>query len=268
MKIVLKKAVEAAKPRAKSAVGFPYFDFDSSLAVAKTIRDQGGSSGLHDQIAHWLGYQSIKSGTYLTRVAAAKQFGLVASTGSGLAVSDLALSILAPVMPTDAASAKARAFLNVELFSKVNTDFHGRALPPPMGLQNLFQNTYGIVPDRVQQAVRVFLSSASQTGYLVGSGDSQRLVTPVSGSVTPAAATEVESKGEAAATPVVSPDKQRTGGGSGTGGEGPPGIHTAIIGLLRDLPAPGTVWPFKAKARFMAAFKANIDHIYPEEADS
>jgi hypothetical protein len=47
--------------------------------------------------------------------------------------------------------------------------------------------------------------------------------------------------------------------------DGTAGVHSAIVGLLRDLPPPGTMWHPKKKQRFLDAFKAAIDHIYPEE---
>lgn len=258
---------QAAKPRAKSAIGYPYFDLESSIAVAKVIRERGGMSCEADQLAHWLDYKSTRSGTYLTRVAAAKQFGLISGNSDRFSVTDRALAIIAPVMPSDAARAKSDAFLAVGLFARVFNDFRGKMLPPAVGIANLFQNTYGIVPDRVPQAVRVFLSSAQQADYLAGSGDTQRLVPPA----TAATAAQPDEKPDASAPESLStttPAPEKPKGGSSGGGDGPTGIHTAIIGLLRDLPPPGTVWPTKAKARFMAAFKANIDHIYPEEDET
>ena len=42
------------------------------------------------------------------------------------------------------------------------------------------------------------------------------------------------------------------------------GIHTALIGLLRELPSPGP-WDKSKKEGFLYAFKAIIDFIYPEE---
>lgn len=53
-----------------------------------------------------------------------------------------------------------------------------------------------------------------------------------------------------------------TGGGDGTGTGG---VHSAIVGLLRELPAPGAAWPAAKKQRFLSAFQATIDFIYPDE---
>ena len=52
---------------------------------------------------------------------------------------------------------------------------------------------------------------------------------------------------------------------SGGGGDGPTVIHPAIVGLLRELPKPGSSWAPTAKERFKAAFAATLDVIYPTE---
>ena len=45
-------------------------------------------------------------------------------------------------------------------------------------------------------------------------------------------------------------------------------IHSSIIGLLRDLPPPGTPWTVRKKKTFLAAFTAAIDWIYPTENEN
>lgn len=44
----------------------------------------------------------------------------------------------------------------------------------------------------------------------------------------------------------------------------PGNVHSALIGLLRDLPAPGP-WDAEKKAQFLEAFTKIFDFIYPEE---
>jgi len=152
---------------------------------------------------------------------------------------------------------KGDAFLNVELFSKVYEQFKGGSLPPESGLKNLFQQTYKILPDRVPQAVRVFLSSAEQAGFFRAAGDKSRLVKPTVHSAGKAPSPELTKKDEPAGAVLERPRTHATDGAAG--------VHTAIIGLLRDLPPPGTNWSPKKKQRFLDAFKAAIDHIYPED---
>jgi hypothetical protein len=215
-----------------------------------------------EQLAAWLDYASTKSGTYLTRIAAAKQFGLIESTGSGLAITDRARTILAPVMPDDGVTAKVEAFLSVDLFFKVYEQYKGGSLPPEAGLKNLFLQTYKIVPDRVPQAVRVFLNSAEQAGLFKTTGDRTRMVRPAVNPNGRQPATPDANRKDDQAPPTQHTQHERTRTQSS---ESTPGVHYAIVGLLRDLPAAGTTWPTKKKQRFMDAFKAAIDHIYPEE---
>lgn len=233
----------------------PYFDLDSSLKVADLIYNKGGGACTGDQLAAWLEYASIRSGTYLTRVSAAnKHFGFITQEGDSFVVTDRAKKILAPVMPEDAVSARVEAFLAVPLFAKVYEQFRGSQIPHEVGLKNLFHSTYKLLPDRAAPAVRVFLNSAEQAGLLTA--DRSRLIKP---SITASAKPPQAEKEESSAT-----EKQKGNGGGG-GGDGPRGIHEAISGLLRYLPPPGTPWSAQKKASFLKAFTAAIDLIYPEE---
>lgn len=248
------KAVEKSAESAAAKSGgmtAPYFDLDASIKVAEVIHNKGGGACTPDQLAHWLDYSTIRSGTYLTRVSSAnKHFGLIDVEGDRLVVTERANKILSPVMPEDAINAKADAFLAVPLFGKVYEEFRGRGIPPEVGLKNLFQSKYKMVPDRAAAAVRIFMSSAQQAGLLTA--DRSRLIRPATSAT---AAPKPENKEEQPA-----PEKPKGGGGS-DGGTG--GVHSAIIGLLRELPPPGSPWP--GKKRFKEAFMATLDFIYPEE---
>lgn len=258
IKVVNEASREGASSR--SGIASPYFDLGASITVADAIYKKGGGTCSPDQLAHWLGYKSTASGTYLTRVSAAnKHFGLIDVASDRITVTERAKTILAPVMPEDALNAKIDAFLAVPLFSKVFEQFRGGSLPPEVGLKNLFLTQYKILPDRVAQAVRVFLNSAEQAGFFTATGDRSRLIKPVvnSSPITPPSQ---------AVEQTPPPEKTRWAGGGGTGsGDGTAGVHSAIIGLLRELPSPGTPWSSQKKQRFLDAFKATVDFIYPEE---
>lgn len=240
---------------ARSGITSPYFDLAASIAVAEAINNNGGGTCSPEQLAAWLGYKSINSGTYMTRVSAAgKHFGLIEVSGNSITLTERAKKIISPVMPADSVDAKIDAFLAVPLYAKVYDNFRGNTLPPEIGLKNLFLNSYKILPDRVPQAVRVFLNSAEQAGFFSATGDRSRLVKP-----------SVQTSSNSSQQPlqqeeVSAPEKPR-----GSGGDGPHGVHSAIVGLLRELPAPGTPWSTQKKQRFLDAFKATVDFIYPEE---
>lgn len=246
--------------RQRSGTPSPYFDLDASIKVSEAIHEKGGGAATADQLAAWLDYKSIRSGTYLTRVAAARQFGLVESSGGRFTVTDRGLKIIAPVMPDDAVTAKADAFLSVTLFSKIYDAFKGKQLPPEVGLKNLLKSApYSILADRVDPAVRTFFNSAQQAGFFSTTGDRSRLIRP--GAV-PASAEAGNTPPTDTPPPPPADKPKGTGGGDGTGTGG---VHSAIVGLLRELPAPGAAWPAAKKQRFLSAFQATIDFIYPDE---
>jgi len=248
------------RPRSMSGVSYPYFDLDASIKVAQEIYSRGGGSCTPDQLAAWLDYKSIKSGTYMTRTAAARNFGLIQSTGGKFSVTERGLKIVAPVMPEDALSAKVEAFLAVELFVKVFEQFRGKQLPPEIGLKNLFKSApYSILPDRIDPAVRVFLNSADQAGFFSTTNDRTRLIEPSIAQPQPPVDAVVV-KNNDVPPPAEKPKPQIHAAIDGTGG-----VHSAIIGLLRELPPPGAPWAPAKKKRFIDAFKATVDFIYPED---
>lgn len=262
--------------RLRAQASYAYYDFSDSLAVSKKMLEMQGGGCSPDQLAQWLDYKSTKSGTFVSRVSAARQFGLVATEDAGLVVTERARQILSPVMPEDAAAAMADAFLAVELFGKIYDKYRGTTIPPRVGMKNLFMTSaFGLSDEAADRAVRVLFESAKQTGMFSGQ-DETRLVRPGLARVQVAAVAETP----AAPPPTpAAPATNATGGhehnkhggssgGSGGGGSGvPPGVHGAIIGLLRDLPPPGADFPKKAKARFVKAFLATLDFAYPSSDD-
>lgn len=237
----------------KSKIAYPYYDLDQSIEVAQAVRGKGGGHCTKDQLADFLGYSTVKSGAYLTRIAAAKQFGLVNIEKDQISITERANTILAPILPEDSKNARIAAFLNVPLFEAVYERFKGQQLPEPVGLKNLFQNHYHIVPDRVTPALRVLMESADQAGFFSVSGNRNKLIKPVGES------SQRQKDDPKQEKPKDEPPHKPSGGGDGP----PPSIHTAITGLLRELPKPGP-WPKKGKERFMSAFRATIDFIYPD----
>lgn len=247
----------------RSGITSPYFDLAASIAVAQIIQQHGGGTASPEQLAHWLGYKSTGSGTYMTRVSAAtKHFGLIDNNGENFSLTERAKTIISPVMPGDAVDAKVDAFLAVPLFAKVHEQFRGAPLPPEGGLKNLFLNTYKVLPERAAQAVRVFLNSAEQAGFFSTSGDRSRLIKPtISSASAPPLAQPSSQVGVSPKDDAVTQEKPRnTGVSSGDGG-----VDTAIIGLLRKLPIQGASWTVAEQTRFLTAFTHTIQFLYPTD---
>jgi len=171
----------AGRSRVKSEHRYPVYDLENSIALARAIRDQGGGSADQPHLASYLGYKSTKSGSFITRVAAARAFGLIENSGSFLVPTPLANAIIAPEHPgRDDVSARLKAFMNVPLYRRLYDRYKDTQLPPPMGLRNAMETHYGIPRARTQLAYRVLMDSAGQAGlYEARGGARTHWVTPV-----------------------------------------------------------------------------------------
>lgn len=266
--------VKAVTPKPRSDVAFPYFSLDKSIEVPKLIHERAGGRCGRGQLAGLLGYSGVKNGGFLTRMSAAKMFGLIEENAETITLTERAKKILSPVRPTDAEQAKLDAFLAVELFRKVFEDFDGHTLPAADGLSNLFLTQYKIVPNQVAPALRNLMDSAESAGLFKVAGNRSKLIRPIirnDSNALPAAP---------APHPAVADDDQDEGlsraqrnttrSGSGAYGHSGPdlsGVHPALIGLIQNLPPVGATLGPKRRAALIDAFKHTINFIYPEEED-
>jgi hypothetical protein len=214
-----------------------------------------------------LGYSGVKNGGFLSKLGAARMFGLVDEAGGMLRPTQLASNIYAPVQASDAQRAKAQAFLNVELFEKVYERFKGQPLPTNEGLENLLRIGFKVVPAQVKNAIRTMHESAESAGFFNAAGRG-RLVLPLaanSKSSTPSAASGVASGGVSGAQtpslpPLPMPSATRRS-------EQDLSIPPAIYGLIRDLPPEGTGMSAAKRQRLINAFEASINWLYPDDSE-
>lgn len=250
---------KAGKPRAKSGISFPYWDLDSAVEVAKAMHDRAGGVCDVAQLATLLNYSGVSNGSFRTRVSATKMFGLIEDTEDRkLRVSARGRRVAAPITPADERSARVEAFLGVDLFKQVFDRYNGRPLPENVGLRNLLQNEYHVVPDRVAPTVRILLDSAEQAGLFEAAGNRSRMTMPYG---LGAASTGVQDQ---PANPPAPEPAPRTGGNGGGGGGDDLGIDPAILHLLRRLPAAGSPLSAKRRKQLIDAFTATVGFIYPE----
>jgi hypothetical protein len=252
---------KSGKPKQKSGTRFPYYDLADAVMVARTIHDKAGGLCERAALATFLGHKGINSGAFLTRISAARMFGLIDQTDDlKFRVTPRGLAIVAEVSPHLADRAKAEAFLAVDLFKKIYDQFYGTTLPAEVGLRNLLETEYKIVPDRIIPTVRIMNASAEYAGFFKASGDRSKMVMPVSLPV-----------GGVQSPPPPKPQDQHqqngggTGGGGGRGGGGGGGnIDPAIQGLMDRLPQPGTSLSSKKRKALIDAFTYLVGYIYPE----
>jgi hypothetical protein len=256
-------AANADEKRTFAAAGFPFFDFDDSLQVPKLVMSRGGGVAELDPLAAWLGYSTSNSGTFASKLASARYFGLIGpAKGGKVYLTERARQIVGPVMPEDAVKAKMEAFLEVPLFRRVFDRVRGATLPADVGLRNLFTHEFQVPVSKAPHAVRVFKESAKQTGFFDSAPD--RLIKPSlaasRNAVPDTLAAPLTDRDDAVVPPA--PVERRRGGGDGSG------VHPAIIGILRELPPPGTAWTTSDQQRFLDAFTAMVKFIYPAKSEA
>jgi len=128
------KPKSKAKPeREQSTIQFPYMDQDAAISVARAILQGGGVALSRDQLAGVMNLVA-NSGNFVTKVATARLFGLVALNAGKYELTDLGFSILDSDDRRQKA-ARAESFLAVPLYKTVYEAFRGKQLPPrPLGL--------------------------------------------------------------------------------------------------------------------------------------
>ena len=175
-----KPATKPVKSRVKAEFRYPVYDLADSITVARTIREQGGGAATADRLAGFLKYGGTRNGAFISRIAAARMFGLIMTEANGYVPTKRAMRILAPERPgIDDGAAMVEAFKDVPLYGVIATRYHGQPLPPEVGLRNAMETQYGIPRDRTAPAYRVLIESARLAGYFdARDGQPTHLVEP------------------------------------------------------------------------------------------
>ncbi|CUJ56263.1 hypothetical protein HMPREF3069_09860 [Achromobacter xylosoxidans] len=260
---------KATTPKQRSGVSFPYFSLDKSIDVPRVIHDKAGGRCGRGQLAGLLNYKGIKNGGFLTRISAAKMFGLIEESGDSITLTDRARKILSPVFPAEAQQAKLDAFMSVELYRKVFENFDGHTLPSADGLSNLFLTQYKIVPNQVGTALRNLMDSAESAGLFQVGGKS-KLILPIIRAQT--AAIAIDPPAQEDSSQVGDQDPMERTNSYGTRARPSidaelDGVHPALSGLLQTLPPVGSTLGPKRRAALIDAFRHTINFIYPEDEE-
>ena len=264
--------VKSKSPKERSGVAFPYYSLEKSIEVPRLIHQRAGGRCSRAQLASVLGYKGVKNGGFLTRISAAKLFGLIAENGDVITLTDRAKKILSPIRPSDAQQAQLDAFMAVELYKRVFEDFDGHTLPGADGLTNAFLTNYKVVPNQVATALRNMMDSAETAGLFQIGGRTKMIppIMPNDGAAPAPPPRQDEGRdGDDDERIVRRPrrsaetdDEVRGGGGADMSG-----VHPALVGLIQNLPAVGATLGPKRRAALIDAFKSTINFIYPEDEE-
>jgi hypothetical protein len=241
------EAAAEKQSRERSTIVFPYGDLNDALEVAKAIAGKYGSQCTPEQLAAQLGHDSVKSGSFRTKLSSARAFGVVEISKDRVAITALGRRI---VQPNTEVKAKAEAFLHVPLYKSLYDTYKAGLLPADIAVENEMKR-FGVAAKQASKARQAFQRSAAQAGF--SAHGANRLVLP---------AGVVLGGGEATAeTDETLPDSR---GGGGGGSEPPDTGHPFIRGLFDTLPPAGASWPSEKRKKWLQTAEGIFDLIYDE----
>jgi hypothetical protein len=144
------------------------YHLDASIELARAVDRAGGQTDMAT-VASALSYSGTRNGAFLTRLANARLFGLVAGRSGQVTLTDRGRRCLS-VHPDEARGARSEACLAVPLFRDVLVHFSGSALPDVAGLAELLEREFGESPTRSSATARALADSVRQAGVVSAGG--------------------------------------------------------------------------------------------------
>lgn len=149
--------------RRAAGVGFPSMPLGDAVSLVKKIASYGNTH-TDAAVASFLGHSTANSGPFRSKIAAMRDYGLIAGRGGELTVSPLALEIVHPGLDADPQASLRAAFGKCKLFTTVFD-----ALPKDVeleisGLANTAMHNHGVA----SQSKDTFAASFVKSGVLAG----------------------------------------------------------------------------------------------------
>lgn len=165
-------------PRRKRTTGFPVV----SLAEAAAILKEAGKYGFDHStaaFATYMGHSTTNSGAFRQRLAAFRDWKLIAGRGDSLAMTDIARVIAHPTDDDAELRALQAAFLNSPVFFKLY-DESAKGQPLASGpLGNRAVLNLGVAPGSKDKFVHSFVDSAVAAGLASLNDDGQIVLAPL-----------------------------------------------------------------------------------------
>ncbi len=138
------------------------YGLDASLALAQSVARSGGRTDA-DSLAAALSYSGVRNGAFLTRLANARLFGLVAGRSGQVVLTDRGRRCLSED-PAVHGAALAEACWAVPLFRRVLEDASDRELGDVDELATVLETRFGEDSSKARTTARVLLESAGRAG--------------------------------------------------------------------------------------------------------
>lgn len=153
-----KRTVRRPPPRP-----YPIFTLEKALQIPLAIKENNaGNPWAPSQVAKALGLGERSSQLdFYTR--SAQLYGLISGTraASQIAIERLGREVVYAPDPQSELTSKQRAFLNVEIFSKVVEYYKGSNLPDLKFLSNTLESEFGLPPELHEEFRQIFLQNCA-----------------------------------------------------------------------------------------------------------
>lgn len=160
-------ALTSEKVKREKSPLYPAATVEDCFEFIKIIDKLGGRAVSYSSILDVMGLTSPTTKSFLNRLGASKQYGLIVTGGSTAQLTDIAKKILYPPDGRPSVSHLKECFSNPPLYAKLITRFEGKAIPPKAQLSNLLMNEYGIIKNSKDNAADCFTSSAEYLGLVI-----------------------------------------------------------------------------------------------------
>lgn len=224
------------------------------VGIANVVRllevaQRSGSSPTVAQVANGLD-QTINSGAFRMRTAAAGIYGAVESERGRLKITDRGRRLIDPTTRRDAA---VEAFFAVDVFERLYRKYEGANLPTPSGIEGELRES-GVNPRLLPDIRRVLTSTAEAAGLF--EMNPRRLTIPPGEEFARSSAPVAESD-----TPLAEQgrtDRQDVVGRS----DSSPVVHSLIARLVEQLPPITDQVDVRRLQRWLGAAKVTIELLY------
>ena len=160
-------AQEQERVKREKSPLYPAATIEECYEFIKIIDSLGGKVVSYSSILGVMGLTSPTTKSFLNRVGASKQFGLITTGGSTAQLTDAAKKILYPTNSHSAVELLKECFDKPPLYAKLIERFRDKAIPPKSQLSNILMNEYRIIKNSKDHAAECFVSSAEYLGFVL-----------------------------------------------------------------------------------------------------
>lgn len=166
------KKTKVVQERGKS---FPVLSLPEAV---KIIRDAGVYGNTHhiDALATYAGHSTANSGAFRSKVAALRDWGLIAGNGEAVSLTDSAIQLANPVDQTTTIKVLRDVFKSSELFWDMYTNTAKGAELDVEGIANKGVTTYKVSVKAKKNFAQSFIESAESVNLLERVGDKVKLL--------------------------------------------------------------------------------------------